>query len=106
MRPVGGRSTHGPAERLLEVLTRALGQPVSTPEVVRGDSGRLERSRYRVHRWGCPVCRTGGPGSGDPVYRPLVLDSEGNLYCQASHCAPEAVGRAVRELLASGSWAA
>lgn len=106
MRPAHGQSAGATVLRLLELLTRALGQPVSTPEVVRGDSGRLERSRYRTHHWGCPVCRTGGPGSGDPIYRPLVLDSAGNLHCQASHCAPEAIGCAVRELLASGSWAA
>ncbi len=103
---MSSRSAHGPAERLLEALTRALGPAISTPEVTVGDSGRLERSRYRVHRWGCPVCRTGGPGSGDPIYRPLVLDSEGELHCQACHCSPEAIGCAVRELLASGSWAA
>lgn len=101
-----GRSTHGAAQRLLELLTRALGQPVSTPEVVRGGSGRLERSRYRVHHWGCPVCGAGGAGSGDPIYRPLALDSEGALHCQASHCSPEAIGCAVRELLPTRSAAA
>lgn len=106
MRPADGQSAGATVLRLLELLTRALGQPVSTPEVVRGDSGRLERSRYRVHRWGCPVCSTGGPGSGDPIYRPLVLDSEGNLYCDAAHCAPEAIGCSVRELLSAGSRAA
>lgn len=106
MRPADDQSAGATVLRLLELLTRALGQPVSTPEVVRGDSGRLERSRYRVHHWGCPVCCAGGAGSGDPIYRPLVLDSEGSLYCGASRCSPEAIGRAVRELLSAGSRAA
>jgi hypothetical protein len=88
---------------LIERLTRALGPPVSTPDLVRGAEGRLERPRYRVHRWRCPAC---GAHWNDPIYRPLVVDSSDRVYCQASQCSAEAIGSAVRALLIGSAGAA
>jgi ribosomal protein L37AE/L43A len=83
---------------LIRRLTDALGPPVSTPDLVRGDAGQLERSRYRLHRWRCPACRAHWD---DRIYRPLVVDSDGRVYCDASKCSAEAIAAAVRELLAA-----
>jgi hypothetical protein len=83
---------------LIRRLTDALGPPVSTPDLIRGDDGQLERSRYRLHRWRCPACRAHW---SDLIYRPLVVDSAGRFYCDASQCSAEAIAAAVRELLAA-----
>lgn len=83
---------------LIRRLTDALGPPVSTPDLVRGADGQLERSRYRVYRWRCPACRAHWD---DRIYRPLVVDSDGRVYCDASQCSAEAIAAAVRPLLAA-----
>jgi hypothetical protein len=85
---------------LIERLTRALGPPVSTPDLVRCADGQLQRSRYRVHRWRCPSC-LGGESDPDLIWRPLVVDSDGRVFCDASQCSAEAIASAVRERLAA-----
>jgi hypothetical protein len=89
---------------LIRRLTDALGPPVSTPDFVRGDDGQLVRSRYRVHRWRCPSC-LGGESDPDLIWRPLVVDSDGRVWCDASQCSAEATASAVRERLAAKSRA-
>jgi hypothetical protein len=68
---------------LIERFTRALGEPVSTPEP----------ARYRVFRWDCPVCRA---GESDPagIYRPLAVDSDGQVRCKTG-CSLEAIAAEV-----------
>lgn len=61
-----------------------------------GAHGKLERAQYRVFRWPCPIC---GAGYDDPIYRPLVIDSDGRADCEASHCSIERIGAKVRDEL-------
>lgn len=83
-----------PATRqLITWLTDVLGPPVATPDLVRGPDGTLTRPSYRVHRWACPACRGGWD---DPLYRPLVVDSEGRVFCGANHCSAERLATALR----------
>jgi hypothetical protein len=79
--------------KLIALFTRALGPPVATPEWVVAGNGRLERAPYRVFRWICPVC---GAGADDPIYRPLVIDSEGVVCCDASRCSTKSIAAEVR----------
>lgn len=83
--------------RLVERFERALGPAVATPERIMGELG-LERARYRVFRWACPVC---GAGYDDPVYRPLLIDSDGNVCCETSGCASERIAARVRDEIES-----
>jgi hypothetical protein len=80
---------------LVERLTRTIGEPVATPELVRAMGGKLVRSRYRVFRWRCPAC---GGGTGDPIYRPFVVDSDGRVWCQAAGCSEAELARTLRAL--------
>lgn len=82
---------------LVERFERALGPPVCTPDWIMGDRG-LERARYRVFRWVCPVCEA---GYDDPLglYRPLVIDSDGRVGCDASGCPLEEIAAEVRTQL-------
>ena len=70
---------------LIERMTLALGPPAATPEQVSIGNGQLKRAGYRVWRWQCPVCNGGGE---DPqrIYRPLAVDSDGNVWCNQSRC--------------------
>lgn len=94
-----GRSanTKRATSELVKGFTRALGAPIATPDRKRTVDGRLELARYRVHRWRCPAC---GAGWDDPIYRPMVVDSDGNVWCAASGCSATAIAVAARELLA------
>jgi len=83
------------ATLVVERFERALGSAVATPEQIMGDRG-LERARYRVFRWVCPVC---GAGYGDPIYRPLVIDSDGRVGCEASNCSVEQIAAKVADAL-------
>lgn len=82
---------------LVERFTRALGPPVATPEWVMAadhrETRRLERARYRVWRWRCPVC---GAGYGDPIWRPLLIDSDGRMVCEASQCSEDSIAAEIR----------
>jgi hypothetical protein len=62
------------------------------------ETRRLERARYRVWRWRCPAC---GGGEDDPqrIWRPLAVDSEGDVWCEASRCSADMIARAVRRRL-------
>lgn len=84
--------------RLLAHFSRALGDPAATPEWVCARDGELERARYRVFRWRCCVCR-GGWDDPDGIWRPLVIDSDGHVRCEAAGCSPERIAAAVRVLL-------
>ena len=70
---------------LVEQLTRALGPPIATPELVAGDDGRLVRAEYRVFRWPCPACHA-GYDDPNPIYSPFVVDSDGRVWCEAPYC--------------------
>jgi hypothetical protein len=83
--------------QLLDSFVRVLGRPVATPELVRGADGKLERPRFRVWRWGCPVCRV-QETDPDRIWRPLAVDSDDHVTCNACGCSPEELGAAVREL--------
>jgi hypothetical protein len=95
MRSPRGAGISGEPAALIERLTLALGPPVSTPEFVRTEDGSERRSLYRVHCWRCPACRA---GFDDPIYRPLVVNSDGRVWCGASRCSAEAIAVAVRRL--------
>jgi len=84
----------GDAVDLLDRLARALGDPVATPEWISAGGGKLERAKYRVFKWECPVCHEGAG-----TWRPLVLDSDGRIFCGASRCAPERIAAEIRVLL-------
>jgi hypothetical protein len=87
---------------LVERLERALGPSVCTPEWVMAadyrETRRLERARYRVFRWRCPSC---GGGEDDPlqIYRPFVVDSDGNVRCDARGCYPDRLEARLRDLI-------
>lgn len=85
-------------EKLVERFTRALGEPVATPEQIVEADGRLGRARFRVFRWPCPVCCA---GYDDPLglYRPLVIDSDDHVHCTASDCSLERIAAEVRRQL-------
>jgi hypothetical protein len=84
--------------QLIERFTRAPGKPVATPEWISAGDGRLERATYRVWRWGCPVCCE---HLDDPrgIYRPLSIDSDGNVQCSATGCDPEEIARHIGDML-------
>jgi hypothetical protein len=85
------RATH----TLIERLAHALGPPIATPEIVSADGGKLQRARYRVWRWACPAC---GAGYDDELglYSPLVVDSDGRVWCDANQCSAEAIAAGVK----------
>ncbi len=89
---------------LVERMTRALGRPVCTSEWVMADdyreTHRKVRARYRVWRWRCPVCG-GGLEDPDLIYRPLAVDSDGRVRCEASGCSPDVIATEVRIKLAT-----
>jgi hypothetical protein len=93
-----GLATRRVVTALIDRLAQALGNPVATPERLTAAGGKLERARYRVWRWPCPVCLAGGD---DPIYRPLVVDSDGRVWCEAAGCTTDALSRAVRARLCS-----
>lgn len=80
---------------LVEVLAAALGKPVSTPEWA---------GPYRVHRWVCPACLSGMTDAGHQLgpitisYLPLVVDSDGRVWCEESGCTVLQIAEAVRRL--------
>jgi hypothetical protein len=86
------------AVELVAAMTCAFGQPVKTPAWICGADGRIERSRYRVFKWRCPVCG-GGFDDPDRIHRPLTVDSDGEVWCSANRCTPEQIGEAVRREL-------
>lgn len=94
----GSGETRRTTAALIDAFTRIIGPPVSTPVLTSVGDGRREPTRYRVHRWECPAC---GAGSDDPIYRPMVIDSDGRVFCDASRCSPAAIGAAVRALATS-----
>jgi hypothetical protein len=73
----------------IERMARALGPPVATPRLVRKD-GAMVPARHRVFRWRCPVC-----DHGDWLWKPLVIDTEGRMWCDGGGCSPAAVAREV-----------
>ncbi len=77
---------------LIAWFTRALGPPIATPEMVTGADGQLERAQYRVFRWRCPACRG---GSDDWLYRPMVINSDGRVFCDASSCSADQIAEAI-----------
>ena len=81
---------------LIATFTRAMGPPVATPEWISVRSGCIERAQYRVFRWTCPCCHAGWD---DPIWRPLVIDSDGRVRCEASSCPVESIAREIRALL-------
>jgi hypothetical protein len=81
---------------LISRLTEALGQPVATPEWLSAGGGKLERAHHRVFRWRCPACVG---GDDDPIYRPLVVDSDGRVRCEASDCSAQAIAAGARAVL-------
>jgi hypothetical protein len=87
------------ARLLIDGLTRALGPPVSTPELISAGGGKLERARYRVFRWRCPSCY-GGEEDPQQIYRPFVVDSDGRVWCEAPHCSADELAATVREVVA------
>lgn len=98
--PVSVLRSQGPAaadERavpdLVNKFSRALGWPVCTPEWV-ANHGRMERAKYRVWRWDCPVCRA-GERDPDGIYRPLVIDSDGRVGCNACNGSVDAIAAEV-----------
>jgi hypothetical protein len=92
--------TRGHAPRavasLLSKLSRALGDPVATPEVVNDGSGGRERARFRIFRWACPVC---GAGRDDALYRPFSLTSDGAVTAECCGADAEQIATNVRHLL-------
>jgi hypothetical protein len=78
---------------LIDALTRSLGPPVATPEWISVGAGKRERARYRVFRWRCPACQ-GGWGDPDLIWRPLVVDSDGNVWCEAPGCSDDRLAEA------------
>jgi len=64
----------------------------------RPGEGKLERAKYRVFRWRCCVCK-GGWDDPDGIWRPLVIDSDGDVRCEAAACSPERIAVEVRTLL-------
>jgi hypothetical protein len=76
----------------VERLTLALGEPVATPEWVEDANRNRVGSQFRVWRWRCPAC---GAGEGDPIYRPLVVDSDGRVRCEAHDCTMAEIREAV-----------
>jgi hypothetical protein len=82
--PTTTRASHSRiVAEAVERFTRAFGPPIATPECVNDGRGGLERARFRQWRWPCPVC---GGGSDDPIYRPLVITSDGEVRCEACDC--------------------
>ena len=81
---------------LIATFTRAMGPPVATPDWLRSGDGQYERAKYRVFRWTCPRCHAGWD---DPIWRPLVIDSDGRVRCEASRCSAEAIAQEIRVLL-------
>ena len=93
MRPTAADARAVPA--LTERFERALGPSVCTPELVADGNNSQVRSRYRVWRWDCPCCAA---GETDParIWRPLFIDSEGRVMCDACHASGEQIGNEVR----------
>jgi hypothetical protein len=95
------------AAELVARLTAALGTPSTTPERVMGAGGSLERAGYRVFRWRCPACRGGHDDPGHRLghvvigYRPLVVDSDGRMVCEAGGCSVAQIVAAAWELAAA-----
>jgi hypothetical protein len=81
---------------LIDGLTRALGSPVATPELISVGGGKLERARYRVFRWRCPSCRA-GESDPDLIWRPFVVDSDGRVWCDAPACSTDELAATIRK---------
>jgi hypothetical protein len=92
----GGAAT----TKLVEQLTRAIGAPVATPAVISVGNGEVDRARYRVFRWRCPAC---GGGRDDPIYRPLVVDTDGRVWCEAPGCPVEQHAVTLRGIVGSSA---
>jgi hypothetical protein len=86
------------AKKLVAHFSRALGDPVATPEWISVGEGKLERAKCRVFRWRCCVCK-GGWDDVDGIWKPLVIDSDGDVRCEADGCSPERIAVEVRTLL-------
>ena len=93
MRPTAADARAVPA--LVERFERALGPAVSTPELVADHNGRPVPSRYRVWRWDCPCCGAGETDSAG-IWRPLFIDSDGRVACDACQATGEQIGNEVR----------
>ena len=78
---------------LVKKFGRALGAPVCTPEWV-ANHRKLERAKYRVWRWDCPLCHAGARDP-DGIHRPLIIDSDGRIGCSACHAPLDAIAAAV-----------
>jgi hypothetical protein len=93
MRPTAADARAVPA--LIERFQQALGPSVCTPELVADGNHGQVRSRYRVWRWDCPCCRV---GETDPagIWRPLFIDSDGRVVCNACNASAEQIGKEVR----------
>jgi hypothetical protein len=92
MRPTAADARAVPA--LVERFERALGPAVCTPELVADGIGHRVRSRYRVWRWDCPCCAA-GETDPDRIWRPLFIDSDGRVACDACHAPGEQIGKEV-----------
>jgi hypothetical protein len=90
------------ADWLVGRLTEILGPPVATPEQISDGDGKLVPARYRMFRWRCPSC-LGGYEDLDLIYRPFVVDTDGNVSCKAPHCSEEKLKATLIDLLARKS---
>jgi len=91
-RPTAADARAVPA--LVERFERALGPAVCTPELVTDHNGHRVRARYRVWRWDCPCCAA-GETDPDRIWRPLFIDSDGSVACDACHASAERIGKEV-----------
>ena len=86
------------ARELVDRLERAFGRAVATPEWTSNGAGGLERAKFRVWRFPCPVCLA-HLTDAERIWRPLSVGSDGTLRCNANDCSPEAIAGTVREFL-------
>ena len=100
LRPIPAReSAKGASPKLVaqvvERFTRALGEPVCTPEWIADGNGGLERAKYRVWRWDCPLCRS-GERDPDRIYRPFAIASDGEAWCDSCEASAAEVRREIQ----------
>ncbi len=93
MRPTAADAKAVPA--LVERFERALGPALTTPEFVTDTNDRRVCAHYRVWRWDCPCC-SAGETHPDRHWRPLFIDSDGRVGCDACHATGEQIGNEIR----------